>query len=171
MCCHGKNCHIAPISEQGFCWLFVLKREVFTNTVKLGDEPNERKQITKSVPLRIFFFSFLPWKEHMCSGKQILNISISLNVSDWLVGAYFQHTGKEGGVFAEVTGNESMFWLLCCRPFLAIFLLFTLRGPGRQHCRLVTYCVRGDVSLNFLQNFAVSMHGLSGDYLSASTTQ
>lgn len=52
MGCHGKNCHIAPISEQGFCWLVVLKREVFTNIVKLWDELNEHKQVTKSVALQ-----------------------------------------------------------------------------------------------------------------------
>lgn len=70
-----------------------------------------------------------PLKEHMCFGKQILNISILLNVSDWLVGAYFQHTGKEGGVFAEVIGNECMLWLLCCRPVSGRFPAFHAPWP------------------------------------------
>lgn len=64
------------------------------NLIKLGDKVNERKLVTKSVTLEIMslwiLFFVLPLEGvHMCFGKQILSISVTLDFDVWLAGACF----------------------------------------------------------------------------------
>lgn len=121
--------------------------------------------------LRIFLLSFLPWRSTcVLANKSWTSASCWMSVTGWLEPIFSTQERREECLLKSL-GMSACSGCFAADLFLAVFLLFTLRGPGRQHCGLVTYCVRGDVSLNFLQNFAVSMHGLSGDYFSASTMQ
>lgn len=54
----------------------------------------------------------------MCFGKQILNISVTLDFDDWMVGACFAalRREQEGGGFARGSGGEQKPWAHCCRP-------------------------------------------------------